>query len=379
MPLIILQSTNILRGLALLLMVLCCGSSRSLAVDPVVSNVQAKQRPGTRLVDITYDLADPDSATLAVYLKVSSDGGKTWQGPVELVTGDVGASIAPSAGKKLTWNAGVEMPNQYGVAFRFKVGADDIKRNRQTCVNEGSFGMSDYGIVTISIFYIDIYEITKEQWFSVRNWAILHGYEFNEGGSFGGNHPIHSVNWYDAVKWCNARSESEGKKPAYYTDSKNLNVYRGSTQLIPFVNWKSGYRLPTEAEWEKAARGGAENKFYSWGTDSITPANANYSIAMKGRTTSVGDYPPNGYGIYDMCGNVWEWCWDEYAPYPIEKVFLNPKGPESISGTTNHKNRVLRGGGWRNNDCKIQIRNNSNPAIGYDYYGFRCVLPENQP
>jgi len=93
-----------------------------LAVDPIVSNVQAKQREGSRLVDITYDVADPDSPTLTVYLKVSPDGGKTWKGPVELVSGDVGQHIAPGTAKKLVWDAGKEMANQFGVKFRYRNG-----------------------------------------------------------------------------------------------------------------------------------------------------------------------------------------------------------------------------------------------------------------
>ncbi len=83
------------------------------AVDPVVSRVQAKQREGSRIVDITYDVADPDSPTLTVYLKVSADGGVTWKGPVELVSGYVGRGIVPGSGKRLVWDAGKEMPNQF--------------------------------------------------------------------------------------------------------------------------------------------------------------------------------------------------------------------------------------------------------------------------
>ena len=86
-----------------------------LAVDPVVSRVQAKQREGSRMVDITYDVVDPDNPTLTVYLKVSADGGTTWKGPVELVSGDVGRGIVPGSGKRLVWDAGKELPNQFGV------------------------------------------------------------------------------------------------------------------------------------------------------------------------------------------------------------------------------------------------------------------------
>ena len=96
-----------------------------LAVDPIVSRVQAKQRDGSRMVDITYDVADPDSPTLTVYLKVSADGGATWKGPVELVSGDVGRGIVPGGGKRLVWDAGKELPNQFGVKYRYRIGASD--------------------------------------------------------------------------------------------------------------------------------------------------------------------------------------------------------------------------------------------------------------
>ena len=109
--------------IALWLMV--ASAYRVLAVDPIVSNVQAKQREGSRMVDITYDVADPDSPTLTVYLKVSPDGGKTWKGPLVMVKGDVGLHIVPGTAKKLIWDAGKEMPNQFGVKYRYRIGASD--------------------------------------------------------------------------------------------------------------------------------------------------------------------------------------------------------------------------------------------------------------
>jgi len=94
--------------------------------DSVVSRVQAKQREGSRMVDITYDVADPDGPTLTVYLKASADGGATWKGPVELVSGDVGLHIVPGSGKRLVWDAGKELgPNQFGVKYRYRIGASD--------------------------------------------------------------------------------------------------------------------------------------------------------------------------------------------------------------------------------------------------------------
>ena len=122
-----------------------------LAVDPTVSNVQAKQREGSRLVDITYDVTDPDSPTLTAYLKVSADGGATWKGPVELVSGDVGHGIVPGSGKRLVWDAGKEMPNQFGVKYRYRIGANDqwIGEPGMAFVSAGPFQMGDNRFIEV--------------------------------------------------------------------------------------------------------------------------------------------------------------------------------------------------------------------------------------
>ena len=210
------------------------------------------------------------------------------------------------------------------------------------------------------------------------------------------NHPAHSMTWYDCVKWCNARSEKEGRGPAYYTDA-GLSVRYRSGQVASYVNWSSGYRLPTEAEWEKAARGGASGQRFPWG-NTISWGQANYyayplsaggyaydvngtsgyNPAWTGGgspyTTAVGTFAANGYGLYDMAGNVWQWCWDWWGSYSSGSQ-TDPRGATSGS------RRVLRGGSWSYNayGCRAAGRNTrSYPDSGGHDMGFRSALPTGQ-
>ena len=252
-------------------------------------------------------------------------------------------------------------------------------------VNSGTdpdFGA--YSLTNAADFYMDATEVTKAQWDSVYMWATNNSYGVDNAGSGKAtNHPVHTVNWYDCVKWCNARSQKDGRTPVYYTDAAMTQVYKSGQVLEPYVKAAAnGYRLPTDVQWEYAARGGVSSRRFSWGeSDNIQHARANYYSSSSDSydtsptrgwhpTYETGDYPytspvgsfaGNAYGLYDMAGNVWEWCYDWYP------------GEEG-------SNRVLRGGSWIINayDCRVGSRGYYGPYYAYFHLGFRACLPSGQ-
>lgn len=173
-----------------------------------------------------------------------------------------------------------------------------------------------------------------------------------------GKHPVINVSWFDAVRYCNWLSEQTGLRKVYTIEGETVTV-----------DWYAdGYRLPTEAEWEFAVRGGNLSEGFQYsGSDNLDEVGW-YDNNSGGQTHPVGEKKPNELGLYDMSGNVWEWCWDWYDAYSAV-VQRDPKGPDKGD------NRVLRGGSWdfSARSCRVSYRNISTPDYRYDFLGFRLA------
>ena len=363
---------------------------------PVVTNVTVHQRSGTNLVDITYDVFDADGDPLTLTVQVSGDSGQTFTITPVTLSGDVGSGIQQETGKAIAWDTGSDYPGNYVKASQVKVIANDDKGRvvndgygDYLLVPAGEFKMGDnfnegdssekpVHTVYLDAYYIGKYEVTNEQYCQFLNekgnqtegggstWLeISSSYcliEYSEGEykpkSGKADHPVVEVNWYGARAYCNWLSEKTGKT----------------------------YRLPTEAEWEKAARG-TDQKRYPWG-NSIDGSYANYynsGVPNDNGSTPVGYYDgtkhgifstkdnKSPYGAYDMAGNVWEWCSDWYRNnYYASSPLSNPSGPSS--GTY----RVIRGGSWSDSMYHLRSAYRGSTASIFpgarDYHlGFRCV------
>lgn len=235
---------------------------------------------------------------------------------------------------------------------------------------------SNYSL-TVDTFYMDRCEVPFALWNEIKDWGDGNGYGFGDAGNGKGtNHPVQRITWYHCIQWCNARSQKEGREPAYFVDAAFTEVYKTGQVDAVYVNpTAKGYRLPTEVQWEYAARGGLAGRRFSWeDSDEIQHARANYiSWAGLGYDTSptrgahptfnddvypftspVCSFAPNGFGLYDMAGNVCEWCFDWGVG----------------------AKRIRRGGSWYENAQFARVGNRyyDRPHYADNYCGFRTVL-----
>ena len=218
-------------------------------------------------------------------------------------------------------------------------------------------------------FYMGIYAVTQEQYQTVTGVDFFYFRNSPASGEVQERRPVEYVSWYDAVEFCNKLSEQEGLMPAYTITGRSPTSGYSITGATVTVNWNAnGYRLPTEAEWEYACRAGTTTT-YNTG-DTISDNTGWYSSNGGSMTHEVGLKPPNAWGLYDMHGNVWEWCWDWYGSY-TSGAQTDPVGASSGS------DRVNRGGSWGNSAAygHSADRHYNNPALRNIAVGFRVVRP----
>jgi formylglycine-generating enzyme required for sulfatase activity len=177
--------------------------------------------------------------------------------------------------------------------------------------------------------------------------------------------PVNNVSWLDAAAFCNRLSEREGLTPCYQIDNDNVTWRRAA----------NGYRLLTEAEWEYACRAGSTTRWSFSDDEASLGEHAWFGESSSGQPQPVGGKRANPWGLHDMHGNVWEWCWDWFGPYS-EAATTDPHGPERGTG------RVLRGGAFDNTPRFLRSadRDRDEPEVRYNDFGFRCARgPRRQP
>ncbi len=209
--------------------------------------------------------------------------------------------------------------------------------------------------VRISDFYMMSTELTQ------RTYEDICGCNPASGYGRGNDYPVYSVSWFDAVAFANKLSMADGFNPVY--------TIRGNDVACDFT--ASGWRLPTEAEWEYASRGGGRSRGFTYSGSNDIGVVALYASNSGSKTKEVGSKAPNELGLYDMSGNVWEWCWDWYAKdsYSRQRETDNPKGVPS------GEFRVFRGGGCFAEAAlaRSSYRYFGKPGSAYSAIGFRLV------
>ncbi|MCP4290675.1 MAG: formylglycine-generating enzyme family protein [bacterium] len=402
-------------------LILLNASTTLAAIPPEVTNVVAIQRARTSLVDVTFDVSEGGGSDVEISLWYSMDDGDTWDNECMTVSGDVGPDISPGIGLRVTWDVGVDLPDFVRPGFAIRVHADlpaASLSDGYVLIPPSNYSMpitftmgspdEEYGAphsVTITQrCKIAPTEVTNGQYVEALQWAYdnelilassnyvwdnnidgsttrliyLSVYEYDQINF--SNHvfstdfpdrPVVELTWYGAAAYCDWISLMEGLPRSYNHSTWACN---GGDPL-----GATGYRLPTEAEWELACRAGTTTRFYTGDClDSATEANyrGNFQPApgcsngpYLGRTEDVGSYLPNPWGLYDMHGNVFEWVNDWFEPYG--------GGPETDPiGAETSWARMQRGGAYSNVEliCLSARRGRLSPTNYFRSYGFRTAI-----
>jgi len=359
------------------------------AADPQVTNVRAQQVEGSTEVEVLYDLsgAPSEGATVSVAFSATGDGPYGIVPGGAALSGDVGAGVRSGSNRRIVWDAAATLPPEtYGTSYRAAVTAVDPGGGGETItitlpggvpmelvyIPAGTFWMGspadergrgdneDLHEVTLTRgYYLGRTEVTQGQWEAVMGENPASGY--GEGDDY----PVYRVSWYDI---CGGSTGVDCLADSFIG---RVNAHLGSNL----------YRLPTEAEWERAARAETRTEFSfpvpaEWDILCGSFPEAEPYMWWCGNNDPFGTNPvqtkqANGYGLHDMHGNLWEWVADWYDGSLGTSSVENPTGPDSGSG------RVVRGGGWGSfaQYCRSANRDYSNP--GYrGLVGFRLARSE---
>ena len=319
------------RYLSLLLLMIF--GSRFLPAQ-TITNVQARQE-GLEII-ITYDMAGELQGEDEIILSYSTDGGRNYK-PISGADGDVGKNVKPGTGRYISFLANDALAGKNAsfkvVVFSPPPGMVFVEGGTYQMGSNSGSDEKPIHTVTVSSFYMDKTEVTQAEYRKVmgKNPSNFSGCD---------DCPVEKVSWHDA----NAYAKKVGK------------------------------RLPTEAEWEYAARGGNKSKGYRYSGSNGIDAVGWYNDNSYGKTHPVAQKQPNELGLYDMSGNVWEWCSDWYSDsYYRSSPKNDPQGPNSGSS------RVLRGGGWLylDSSCRVASRDWVSPDFRkLNFFGFRLVLSQ---
>ncbi len=354
-------------ALAAAALLIAATAATALAAPPEITNVKASQRPGTKLVDITYDAADADGDTLTIRIEVSNNDGARYSVPAFTLTGDIGAGIVPGTGKHIVWDAGTDWDGEYSDLMRVMVYAVDA----QGCpglewsdeVPPGGFLLGQDGGAEGSgpschvnipwSYWLSKYEITAQQYcdflntafaarrVALKDFSAVYSISGATYTNFSGSYLLCNVGDFQKIRWNVSTFEVVSNYHHYPADV----TWFGAMAFAQFY----GYDLPTLAEWEKAARGPdlasqGNHCLYTWGNDRDN-AKANFAYDgsnpesqkpvgyYNGSQTPTGPDMPNGYALYDMTGNANEWTRTRTAAASIYMTGANGTN-EHDSGTS---------------------------------------------